>query len=136
MVMYENAAGLLSLGDEGDYLRIDWKQGQRDDAAIQAVFEQALQAAKELQWHKLLVNQQVMLSSSSWAEAWFIHDWLPRLGGLGITAGICAVVVGQNVVTRTNTAGYLGQVGTEKATYRVQQFIFEQDAIEWLLQAP
>ncbi|HLK97054.1 MAG TPA: hypothetical protein VK364_04740 [Hymenobacter sp.] len=44
MMLYENTAGVLSLGDEGNFVRIDWKEGQREDAHIQAIFEQALVA--------------------------------------------------------------------------------------------
>jgi hypothetical protein len=135
MMIYENTAGVLSLGDEGNYLRIDWKQGIRDDADIQAIFEKAREAGKELQWYKLLVNQQVMLSPSVWAEAWFIHEWLPSLSKHGITSGRCAVIVGRDVVTRSTTLGYLEEVETTESRFQVQQFLLEREAIEWLLKA-
>jgi len=134
MMIYENTAGVLSLGDEGNFVRIDWKEGQREDADIQAIFEQALVAGKQLRWYKLLVNQQVMLSPSPWAEAWFVYEWLPGLRKSGITSGRCAVVVGRDVITRSTTLGYLGQVESTEARFKVQQFLLESEAVEWLLQ--
>lgn len=134
MMIYENMAGVLSLDGEGAFLRIDWRQGFRDDADIIAVFEKASSTSHELKCYKLLVNQQVMLSPSPVAEAWFIYEWLPKLTAL-IPSGRCAVVVGDNFVTRSTTSGYLGQVAAEIRQYQVQQFLFEQEAIDWLLSA-
>lgn len=120
--------------DEG-YVRIDWHKGSRSDEDIKEVFEQALVELIRYEFHKLLVNQKVMSSSSEFAESWVVYDWIPRVKAAGISYGVVAVIVGQNVVTRVNTHGFLGQVETMGFTYMMQQFLFEEEAIDWLRRA-
>jgi len=136
MVVHSNAAGTLRAEQTGEYLHLSWNDGQRADALIMDLFDQALLYSRQHNWRRILVNQQRMQPASTEVQVWFRTIWLP--GAMAqLERGRAAIIVGQDVFTRLDTVSLM-----RDATLRVDQFPtfayrlfhYEHEAHRWLVE--
>ena len=99
------------------------------------VLDKILEIGQELNIDRLLVDQEVMDSSSVEVEVWFKYDWLTR-ARLQFNYGAAAILSSRNLLVRLATAGMLRHLLGWAGTFQIRVFSSgqEREAIEWLSQ--
>lgn len=133
MLRFENAAGRIV--SHPTYLHLLWTTGPRADQDVMQVLDKVLEIGRDLQIDRLLVDQQIMESSSVEVEVWFKYDWLTR-ARLQFDYGAAAILSGRNLLVRLATAGMLQHLLGWAGNFQIRVFAAgqEQEAVAWLSQ--
>ena len=133
MLRFENAAGRIV--SYPTYVHLLWNHGPRQDQDVMQVLDQVLEIGRNLQIDRLLVDQQIMDSSSVEVEVWFKYDWLTR-ARLQFDDGAAAILSGRNLLVRLATAGMLQHLVGWAGTFQIRVFSAgqEPEAVAWLSQ--
>jgi hypothetical protein len=126
---FENQAGRL-LADAQGFVRLEWLPGSANEAAVQAVFEQALLLLQSTGWGRMLINQYHLTPFTPALVQWLLTDWFARATPAHYRWG--AILSADNVFARLATTDMVGQARSQHHM-QYQYFEAEPAAVSWLL---
>ncbi|GAA4392311.1 STAS/SEC14 domain-containing protein [Hymenobacter koreensis] len=107
-VHFRNAAGFVG-AEPGAYVYLAWTGEAMSSADMRALYNEALQALKQLRLTKILSDHRQMPPILPIDQQWLAQDWVPRAIGEA-SYECCAVVQSQNVFNRLGTAQVIMQL--------------------------
>lgn len=125
MVYFDESYAEISWDELSQAVVLVWK-GFASLEKIQLVLNKVLALLQQKEGYKFLADSSNMMAFNKEAEAWIVHDWVPRSKAANLK--ITAYIVPKSAMTRTSLRGMRGHTGLETVAY----FDNVEEAKTWL----